>query len=478
VPRAIRTLTLALGAMLAFAPACGGHEPPRHAAGTTDPAHPGAPAPATTPGLDALDAALTGLEDSCEDSCCLAQVPPWITSGHGAPDTALLEACRRALSTPASPRTKALAALCASATIDLRDVPPIAALLSVEGDAGALPEVRISQAAQLCYPVSWSRRSLREVALRSLDRITGQRFASADDFHAWHRARGSLEGSFEYWEGALDNAPYDRRPALLASLRGRDILLYLRVVLMAVDGAVHGVDPAATAATLRDTLGVARLVRLLHREESFPEFTRKERYSLFVKRTAELADEVADPALAAGLLRLWEMEGDKRTDSAEGALALAASRLHPPESRRILGTTLRRLRSTWGPVLEEIARRHADDDAALLNDWFTRARADEEKEVRVAILTGLRTRGAASIAAVRAMILAPGFDSDNAAVIEALMDILSDADPRAVYPCRRQLWGIPGKGMLKEEAEARAKQAAQARRDCLAHAKTWLRAPR
>ena len=484
-------LSLGLGAVLfffAFAPACERHEPPRLAAGAAEPARPDANTPPGIRALDALhalDATLTGLEDSCQDTCCLAPVPRWITSGSGAPDSALLEACRRALSAPASARVKALAALCTSATVDLRDVPPIAALLSAEsaeGDAGALPRVHVSQAFQRCYSISWRRRKLRDVALQSLGRITGQRFASPDEFHAWHRARGSLESSFEYWEGALDQAPFDRRPALLASLRGQGALLYLRVVLMAKFGAIHDIDPAGTATALGQEIGAARLVRLLLREESFPEFTSNERYSLFVKRTADLADKVADPALAAGLLQLWEKEGAARADSAESSLALAASRLHPQQSRRILTTTLRRLGSTWGPALEELAKRHAADEAALLRDWFTSPRtaadAGAEREIRAAILEGFRARGAASIPAVRALILAPGFDTDSPVVIEKLMDILSDVDPQAAYPCRNHLSGGPLKNMAKADVEARARGAAEARRDCLARARTWLRARR
>lgn len=484
MPRATLTLSLGLGALLVSTPACEPPEPPRHA--TTHaaaPAHPSAGAPTAIPHLDALDAALRGVEDSCEDSCCLSAIPPWLTLGHGIPDSTLLTECRRTLSAPASARQKALAALCASSTIDLRDVPAIAALLaedgaSENGGAGAFPAVHVSQAAQLCYGISWSRLSLREVALQSLGRITGQRFATPDEFQTWHRARGSLESSFDYWEGALENAPYDRRPALLASLRERDALLYLRVVLMANDNAVQGIDPASTAAALRKDLGVPRLVRVLLREESFPELTRKERYALLVKRTADLADKVADPALAAGLLRLWETEAPPRADSAESSLALATSRLHPQQSRRILTATLRRLGSTWGPTLQELAKLHADDEATLLKDWFTSPRAGAEQEIRAAILTGLRARGTTSVAAVRALILTPGFATDNPAVVGALVDIVLDADPQASFPCRRDLWGGPLKNMPKPEVEMRARQAAEARRDCLTRATTWLRAPR
>jgi hypothetical protein len=481
---ATRTLALPLGILLISTLACEPPEPPRNAAaGAADPSRPGPGAPAALPSLDALDAALRAVEDSCEDSCCLAAIPPWLTLGHGIPDSGLLTECRRTLSAPASPRQKALAALCASATIDLRDVPAIAALLSENGAsengaAGAFPGVLVSQAMQACYSVTWSRPTLQEVALQSLGRITGQRFATPDEFRAWHRARGALESSFDFWEGALEHAPYDRRPELLASLRGRDALLYLRVVLMANDSAVHGVDPASTAAALRNDLGVPRLVRLLLREESFPEFTRDDRVALFVKRTADLADKTADPALAEGLLRLWEMETPRRADHAESSLALAASRLHPQQSRRILTATLRRLGSTWGPALQELAKLHPDEEAALLKDWFTSPRAGAEQEIRVAILTGLRARGAASVATARALILAPLFDTDNPAVLGALLDILLDADPRAAFPCRSHLWGGPLKNMPEPEVAARAKRAAEARRDCLARAKTWLRAPK
>lgn len=484
MPRATLTLSLGLGALLVSTPACEPPEPPRHAAArAAAPARPGPDAPSVVPGLDALDAALRGAEESCEDTCCLSAIPSWLTLGHGIPDDTLLTECRHTLSAPSSARQKALAALCASTTIDLRDVPAIAALLSEDGAsengaAGAFPGVHVSQAVQPCYSISWSRLSLREVALKSLGRITGQRFATPDEFHAWRRERGSLESSFDYWNGALEHAPYDRRPALLASLRGRDALLYLRVVLMANDNAVQGIDPASTVAALRGDLGVPRLVRLLLQEESFPELTRKERYALFVKRTADLADKVADPALAAGLLRLWEMEAPPRADSAESSLAVATSRLHPQQSRRILTTTLRRLGSTWGPTLQELTKLHADDEATLLKDWFTSPRAGAEQEIRVAILAGLRARGAASVAAVRALILTPGFDTDNPEVLGALVDIVLDADPRAELPCRRNLWGGPLKNMPKPEVEARARRAAEARRDCLARAKTWLRAPR
>ena len=485
MPRATLTLSLGLGALLLVStPACEPPEPPRHAAArAADPARPGPGTAATTPSLDALDAALRGVEDSCEDTCCLSAIPSWLTLGRGIPDNTLLTECRHTLSAPASARQKALAALCASTTIDLSDVPAIVALLSEagaseNGAAGAFPSVQLSQAVQPCYGITWSRLSLREVALQSLGRITGQRFATPDEFHAWHRARGSLESSFDYWEGALENAPYDRRPALLASLRERDALLYLRVVLMANDNAVQGIDPASTAAALRNDLGVPRLVRLLLREESFPELTRKERYALFVKRTADVADKVADPALAAGLLRLWETEAPPRADSAESSLALSTSRLHPQQSRRILTTTLRRLGSTWGPALQELAKLHSDDEATLLKDWFTSPRAGAEQEIRVAILTGLRARGTTSVATVRALILAPGFATDNPAVVGALVDIVLDADPRASFPCRRNLWGGPLKNMPRPDVEARARRAAEARRGCLARATTWLRAPR
>ena len=440
-----------------------------------------APASATTsPGaasagrLQALSDSLTALT-SCDSSCCLSAVPGWVLGPFpGGREAISVAEARAALDSKAPARVKALAALRLAPEMQPEDVDRVAQLTGSNDDVGLLPSELVGQAAAQCYPAIWTKRTLGQVGLDALRRMTGAELNSAADVAGWRKARGDLSASFGYWEDALAHVMSDRRELMVAQVRSRPEL-WLKLVLCGRESAVGGMDVKATATLVRDTIGVPRLVRMLEGHDAWPELDEPSRADLFAVRVFQLAEELREPALTEAMARLWESPKLKGHDWVEAALGISLSRLRPDDGSRLLVQTLDRISTNQPPVLRELATRYLASESERLGRWFLSPVGDES-DVRTAVLEGIGAQGKAALPLLRKAVLDPSFATDSPSVIERLVQFAQTQDPSAAFPKSGGIWPKLYKGATPKELEAHEREVRDARRDCLDRVRAWLRA--
>jgi hypothetical protein len=469
LPRAAATLGL-LGIAACTPAAPGG---PSTMGATAPPSATASPGAASAGRLGALAAELAALT-GCDSSCCLSAVPGWVLGPFpGGKDAVSVPEARAALASGAPARVKALAALRLAPEMQAEDVDPVAALTAASDDVGLLPSVLVGQAAAQCYPAIWTKRTLGQVALDALRRMTGAELNSAADVAGWRKAHGDLAASFGYWEDALDRAPSDRREPMLAQVRTRPEL-WLKLVLCGRESAVGPMDAPATAKLVRETLGVPRLVRMLEGHDAWPELDEPSRADLFAVRVFRLGEELREPALTDAMARLWESPKLKGHDWVEAALGISLSRLRPDDGSRLLVQTLDRIASSQPLVLRELATRYLASEGERLGRWFVSPVGDES-DVRTAVLEGIGTQGKAALPLLRKAVLDPSFATDSPSVIERLVKFVQAQDASAAFPKSGGIWPKLYKGASPKELEAREREVRDARRDCLDRLRAWLR---
>lgn len=440
-----------------------------------------AAAPSTSAPVQALPtdvladriAALT----SCSDSCCTQEIPPWVF-GHQVElrDPGSLQKARVTIRSSAPARLKALSALRIAVEMQPDDVDLLSPLAAMQDDAGPLPIMTVSQMAQRCYPITWSRPTLGNVALDSLRRLTGASFQTPDELVAWRKARGSLEASFSYWEDSLRHAHGDRHDALAARLESRPEL-WLRVMLCGDSQAAGTLDLAKAGRVAREILGMQRVARMLQGAETWSECTAPERFPVFAQRVFRMAEAIQDPVLQEAMMGLWSDRKLAGKDRTEAALAVSLSRLRPDQGRRVLADTLDRLTSARAPVLQELSKRYFDVESERLQR-FMLAAGIHDSEDRVAILEGALLRGDGAVPMLRNVVMNPSFDSDAEQVIERLVAFVAARDAGASFPRRGEMHVGLYKNSTPEERKGREDQSIAARKDCMARVRAWFGRPR
>jgi len=249
----------------------------------------------------------------CRNSCELAGLPIWFARygdpGPGRSDFALLPSLHQAMQQIASrdhsPVRRALAALWLGNDLQEAELLVLEPLLTDERPALPLPTVQVTQEVRRCYPVSWSPPlSVAQVALRALTVTFGVRFASVEEYKTWRTKNPQPFASVDYFATRLygrDRAraaaifrQLDRYPAVLARV------LMVRLPPALSDLTVFDLPPAQQALVFSE-LTPERLLRLLRRQEVWPELLTDPGLEAFAQRGVQAARGVlsAQPGAAA-----------------------------------------------------------------------------------------------------------------------------------------------------------------------------------
>jgi hypothetical protein len=477
-----RRYTLAAAALLLGLAACqpGPLSPPVH----PDAAHPGARlSTVRVEELRGVARQLDGLSRAQARSAELEQrIPRWVFALGGAAREPVTEALRgellAILAAPAAePRVRGLAALKLAAALDLADIPAFGPLAGERADAGDFPlEVLATQRAEPSYAVRWGRLTLGEVARLALRRMTGAELATSADIEAWQREHPDPRRSFAYWERTLEAQDEATRRARLTELRAASPELFVRI-LLAEKHRWHFAwwEQQDLARVVRERIGPARLMRLLGREEAWPELAEADRFDAFAAWILGHAGELFTQDDAAGLLAVWEKQGASYpTADTASTLAIVAARYNPGERVRIVEMTAGYLRQFRGRVLAELVTHELPVEAARVERWFRGADLSEDArdDVREGILSGLASLGPRGRPVLERLVGDPGFSTRSGNVVVAVVRAAEAAGARDVCPDAAALNPPLRKGGYDKAAEAA--RAARARQECIPRVRRWL----
>jgi hypothetical protein len=477
-----RSYAFAAAALLLALAACqpGPASPPRHVAA----ALPGASlSTVRVEELRGLARQLDALARTRARSAELEQhMPRWVFARGGAAREPVSEALRRELlailaAPAAEPRLRSFAALRLAGDLDLADLPAFGPLAEERADAGDFPlEVLVSQRMEPSYAVRWGRLTLGDVARLALRRLTGADLATRADVEAWQREHPDPRRSFAYWERTLEAQDEGTRRARLTELRDADPELFVRI-LLAEKHRWHFAwwEQQDLERVVRERIGPARLVRLLGREEAWPELAEADRFDAFAAWILGHAGELFSPGDAAGLLAVWEKQGATYpTADTASTLAIVAARYNPGERVRIVEATAGYLHQFRGRVLAELVTHGLPAEATRVERWFRGADLSEDArdDVREGILDGLASLGPRARSILARLVVDPSFSTRSDRVVVAVVRAVEAAGARDVCPDVDALRPRLHKGGYDKAAEdARAERA---RRECIPRARRWL----
>lgn len=410
-----------------------------------------------------------------------ARVPAWVYSPGGIvidPVDARARDELRAIivANSVEPRLRALALLRLSAAFDLVDLPVVARPLGATADAGTFPrEAPPTQQGPGAAPVRWARLALGDVARVAIGALTGADLPSARDVEQWRRDNPDPAASFSFWTKTLEQQSQATRRARLSALRDRSSELFLRVVLTAPHRQAWW-DQGDLARTARAHFGGARIVRLLVREESFPELDAPGAFESCTSWLLEHADVLLTEADAAALLSAWEKEGARYSSRDAAKLAIAAARLNPHERARIADTSLGYLRQFRDLVAADLAQHALPAEAERVDRWFRAEGLTEDAriEVRRGILDGLAARGDDGQSHLKRLVRHLDGKQEPDSVIVALVSAAGKMGARDVCPEASALEQPPLRKHGRGPDEGRVHRADRARRECVQRVKRWL----
>lgn len=434
--------------------------------------------------LGELARRLDDLERSGADGRALeAAVPHWLFHEAGVERKPIGIERRAQLAaviaaTSVEPRVRALAVLQLAGASELDDIPVIAPFVDASDDTGKFPHEVYGQSFRA--PVAWRPSTLGRTALDALQIITGARLASPADLLTWREHNVDPKTSFAYWEGTLVSDDRNTRYLRLWALLDANPELFLRVLLAQSGGNTHPYWWGETdlVRIVGEHVGSARVLRLLGREDVWPEFTDPERFNRFSEWILDHAQDLFGPADAAGLLSLWEKHGSTyRSGDAASKLAIAAMGLNPTERVRIAEVTLGYGNQYHGPVLEELARHDLHAQFPLIQRWFRRRDLRREiDDIQTRILRGVALVGKEALPELKQLADDPSLTTDSPEVVGALVDAALAADAPWSFPERSHIKARSFKGhpATSEEVES----AARSRRACVTLVQRWLRSAR
>ncbi len=243
---------------------------------------------------------------------------------------------------------KALAAFWWVQYGDRKQLEPLAGLLDDASSVGRLPSLIFSQ--RVAPPlVQWRESSLGQVASLCLERMIGLRFSSRASFDRWH-------GMNRNWGSSPDLQRAELLRLMLAgdeeglSQRLRSLEkkpeLYVRTLLF---GEHQGqpfwmldafpLGDAQMTGFVKAKLGPAKLLALLQKDKTWPEFEGKDSRYHFYRRWVLDRAEILFSSREAPIF--WRMaEGALKRGKVEARLVIAAARLSPRRGRDLLQKAL------------------------------------------------------------------------------------------------------------------------------------------
>lgn len=414
----------------------------------------------------------------CTDSCCLGELPEaYQRAWPGHADARHAAELRAILDAPATPAVHAVAALWLSRALDVQDVSRLSRCLYSNEPAGVFPTVIVGQLAQRCYPVAWSEETLGAQCLEALSRITSERFQSAQDAQAWIETHGDPKNTVDYWQKTLGTT----RPApksLVDQLRRHSPELLFRVVAQEPDVLSDDTWPIFDAVA-KTNVGPERILRLLRREESFPELQVPAGYARFAATVLGRAVHIFEAKHAASLFALWEQKQCCEQDGLRAELAVGIVELVPyDDGQRMLLDALKESEHSQPRLLEALARRYPRRSIPVLSEWFygdAAKQAGAADETAAAILRGLSQQHSKVI--LRWVIRKKAPNTNDARVVEALMSAAAVSGYEVPELCSGRLTKPLGKA---ETPESRKKSEAYYRAlrvKCTQDALRWVRRP-
>jgi hypothetical protein len=412
---------------------------------------------------------------NCTDSCCIGEMPAaYERAWPGAADAAQAPALRKILDAPASPAVHAVAALWLSRALDVNDIPRLSRCVDSADPAGAFPTVLVGQQMQHCYPVMWKDKTLGRACIEAIGRITSQSFHSAAEVRAWIAAHADPKNTVDYWQKVLGVT----RPApkeLVEQLRQHSPELFFRVVALEPDVLYAATWPMFEQVAKND-IGADRILRLLRKEETWPELASPEHFASFAVTVFNHANGIFEERQGPQLLALWEKKQCCSEDHVRAALVVGTLKLIPEQADRMLTTTLQELHHAQAPVLEALARMYPIRRRAILADWFygdAAKRAGNEDDLAEAILRGLAQQRMRSPLKLLLDKTTPNPDAPR--VIEQLMVAAAAAKYTVPERCRGPLTPPAMKGGSAEEWERAQKESKALRKDCMQGALKYVR---
>ncbi|MCC7071120.1 MAG: hypothetical protein IT383_07350 [Deltaproteobacteria bacterium] len=427
-----------------------------------------------------LGAALDAAKANGSDSRALRELPDFVQvreGAHGAASLLLqagagLDAATRAalveyLGRRNQPRSTALALMWLASDRDARDLAIVKRHLERREQAGSLPIVLYGQVKQAGYPMRWIDVTVHDVALAALGLITGQRFASSEQYRDWVRSHPDIESSYDYWLGFLSDSSPEQRKSKLDGLRARNAELFLKVVLTDIEQHRHfGWAPDDVVAVFASTISPQRALAMVRRWNGWPELADDARAlelgRWILQHHARTLGNACDELTA-----LWRHRSTLEIEM-RSWLAKAVAECRPAESRSVLVASLDEMPTPQ--VVAELVRRHLDvEEDRVARTFFG---AGESSSLQRAILVELRAMGPRGKQVLARLVLDERLSPDDPFVIAEMVDTALALGAPNEFPLRSEIFGR-AKRPASEQQEAAAR-ADHARRACLARVRRWL----
>jgi hypothetical protein len=321
-----------------------------------------------------------------------------------------------------------------------------------------------------CDQVDWTDMTVGRACLDAMGTIVGTRFADVAQAKAWVAAHPAPLDSYDYWRQVLSTRPANQEQLDRLARRGPE--LFVRVTAQEPELLGERGEPIFSKAA-RD-VGADRLLRVLRREASWPELDGSG-FDTFATTIFRRAGTIFDAQHGASLLALWEDRSRFREEYVWVALAVAVSRVVSQESRRVLTQSLRSCSSAQEPLLEELARRHALEEKALLLSWYGTKPVGHEDAFATAIFTGLADAGAQTRPVLSSLVRKRAPSSEDRSAVVALVAATKAAGHAMPASCDGHLFARMGKGTLPEDRRRSEREVSRTRKACVNEAIRVLR---
>lgn len=370
-------------------------------------------------------------------------------------------------------RLAGLALLWLSTAQQLGDLDRAARWLDREETIGPLFSEMQSQSLTAMPTRVAATRTLGDAARLAAQRITGQRFATAEAYRRWRAESPEPSGALSYWTQLLSNTSASRAREELAALEPSRPHLWRRVVMSLIDRSPHASDDDR----LRAMAGLEpqQTLALLDQEAGWPEHASAEAHATFAGWVFEHWEALFGAERDDALWRRWTDEArPSKPARVQIGMALAVAQRMPSRGADVLRQALA---LGHGPevasVLHALAEYHLDATTDLLRDRFFTEDADSE---RVAILEGLAE---ARIDAGRARALLSELAAHDAEALEVPQTLAALSRAVAAHggPCRGHSMAelrAPSKAVDAGSWRAAAEKAAGVRLALLDAIQGWL----
>jgi hypothetical protein len=143
----------------------------------------------------------------------------------------------------------------------------------------------------------------------------------------------------------------------------------------------------------------------------------------------------------------------------------------------VLTHTLRTCNAACGPLLEELAHRHALEETPLIQSWYASKPAGDDEEHATAILEGLARAGASMRPVLVSLVRHRAPSGQARSAVVALVAATKAAGYAMPASCEGHLLGLAGKGMSREDQRRVEVEMVRVRTACVREASAVLRGP-